>query len=310
MGLGREKTTAGVYTVPAVSIPVTTLTVKDTVTQLVDKGWRGSMVDSYDAQAGVITGSVDFDGDVFVDSIGYVLAGFFGDITESGTTPAISHKFAVQNGSATSGQPISTSITDNYVAGIRGYSGAQYSELDFKWSADTLLTYSAKTLSFGSAVESTWVPSFTTLEAVPGWLGTAKIGGTLVAEMTDVEINIKRTVTPVKPVNNTQIPLVNWCGPMTVEGKATLVMEDDTYLTDYLNATKTSLEFDFAQGTSSLDFKMSKVSLTAADITTGKDYIEIPISFKAYGNATDIGGSAGYGLITATLINAIATGTY
>jgi hypothetical protein len=310
IGLAREKTTPGQATVPAIYLPVTQVTPKDTVTQLVDKGMRGSMVDAYDAQAGVITGEFGFDGDVYLDSIGYVLAGYFGDVTESGTAPTVSHKFAVQNSFATQGQPVSTSFTDFYAAGTRVYAGGQYSELSFKFSADALLTYAAKCNTFGSATATTPTPAFTALEAVPGWLGVAKIGGTVVTEMTDAEITIKRTVSPIKPVDNTQVPLVNWCGVTSVEGKATLVMEDDTYLTQYLNGTKTSMEFSFGQGTSSLDFKMSKVSLVGAEVSRGKDYVEIPISFKAYGNSTDVGASAGYGLITATLINAIATGTY
>jgi hypothetical protein len=310
LGLSREKATPYILAAPTAYLPVTQITPKDSVVQLVDKGMRGSMVDAYDAQAGTIVSTFDFDGDVFLDSIGYVLAGFFGDVTESGTAPAVSHKFAVQNSTATQGQPIPTTFTDYYAAGTRAYVGGQYNGLDFKFSPDALLTYSAKTNAFGSITTTSMTPSFTTVETLPAWTGTVKVGGTLATEVTDAEINLKRTVTPIKPVNNTQNPVANWCGVTSVEGKATIVMEDDTYLTQYLTAAKTSLEFNFAQGTSSLDFKMSKVTLTAADITRGKDYIEIPVSFKAYGNSTDVGTSAGYGLITATLINAIATGTY
>jgi hypothetical protein len=112
-------------------------------------------------------------------------------------------------------------------------------------------------------------------------------------------------------VNNSQQPYAIWAGPVAVEGKATLIMEDDTYLTQYLTAAKSTLELNLAvDANTSLDFKMSKVSWTSADITRGKDYIELPIAFKAYANTTDIGASAGYGPLVVTLKNGIASGLY
>jgi hypothetical protein len=287
---------------------VNSVSPKDTVTQLVDKGWRGSMVDSYDAQTGVTTGEFGFGGDVFTDTIGYVLHGMMGDLTETGTT-TVSHKFALLNSGQ--GQPKATCFYDNYNAGVRGYAGGQYSELDFTFSPDALLTYSAKAATFGSQTATVEVPSFSAVEALPAWKGVVSIGGTSYAEMADAALNIKRQVTAVKTINNTQQPFIIWAGPISVEGKATLIMEDDTYLTKYLQGTKTSLEFNFtAPDTTSIDFKMSKVSFTAADIQRGKEYVELPISFKAYGNVTDIGASGGYGPLTVNLSNSIASGVY
>lgn len=306
-GLAVE-TTKGTAKVPTVFIPVSTVTPKDAVTQLEDKGWRGAMVDTYDAQAGMIVGSFDYDGDVFLDLIGYQLGAMLGDVTETGAGPYI-HTFAVINSS--DGQPKSHTLTDFYVAGTRAYASAMYSELDFKFSPDALLTYSAKAMSFGSATAAAPTPSYTdTEEALPGWGGTVKIGGSTFADMTDAEISIKRTATAIKPIGNSQVPSQIFVGTINVSGKATLVMEDDTYLTDYLNGTKTSLEFDFTQGADSIKFHMSKVNLSAADIQRGKDYIELPITFKAHGNSTDIGTSAGYGPLVVTLTNTIASGLY
>jgi hypothetical protein len=308
LGLATE-TVDGTAVAPTVFIPVSTITPKDTVTQLVDKGWRGSLVDAYDAQAGMITGELDFDGDVFLDTIGYPLAGIMGDLTETGSSAPYMHKFALLNSGQ--GQPVSQSFTDFYSAGTRVYAGGRYSELDFKFSPDALLTYSAKAMTFGSATAATPTPTFTTVEPLVGWKGVIQIGGSTFAEMTDAEIDIKRSLTAIKPINNSQNPSTIFAGPMSVEGKATLIMEDDTYLTDYLQGTKTSLDFTFTQSTgNSIDFHMSKVSLTAADITRGKDYIELPVSFKAYGNSSDVGTSAGYGPILITLNNAIAGGSY
>lgn len=308
MGLGVESVD-GTAVVPSTYIPVTSIVPKDTVTQLQDKGWRGSMVDAYDVQAGMITGSLDYDGDVFLDSIGYPLAGMMGDLVETGSAAPYTHKYALLNSGQ--GQPVSQTITDFYAAGTRAYAGGRYSELDFKFSPDALLTYAAKMTTFGSATASAITPTFGTVEALVGWKGVVDIGGSVYAEMTDAEIDIKRTATPIKPINNSQNPSTIFVGPITVEGKATLVMEDDTYLTEYLTAAKTTLTFAFTQSTgNSITFQMSKVNLSAADITRGKDYMELPISFKAFGNNTDIGASAGYGPLVVTLVNSIANGVY
>jgi hypothetical protein len=48
----------------------------------------------------------------------------------------------------------------------------------------------------------------------------------------------------------------------------------------------------------------------SADISRGKDYVELPISFKAVANSTDVGASGGYSPIKVTLQNAITSGTY
>jgi hypothetical protein len=306
--IGPEAT-AGTVAATLIAVPVTNIAAKNTVTQLVDKGWRGSAVDSYDVVAGMITAEVDFDGDVFLDTIGYVLAGMFGDVQETGSSAPYTHTFNLLNSGTT--QPLTHTILDYYAAGTRTYSSARYSELDFKFSPDALLTYSAKAMSFGGVTGTAPTPSYTSVEVLPAWTGVVKIGGSAYAEMTDAEINVKRSVTAIKTINNSQTPYAIFAGVMTVEGKATLVMEDDTYLNEYLNATKTTLDFTFTQSVgNSIEFNLAKANLTAADVQRGKEYVELPISFKAYGNSTNVGTSAGYGPLTVTLTNSVATGLY
>lgn len=306
---GGYETVQGAAVVPSWYIPVHTITPKDTVTQLVDKGWRGSAVDAYDAVAGMITGEVSFDGDVYLDTIGHLIVGMLGDITETGSAAPYTHTFNLLNSGQQ--QPKTQTLTDFYAAGTRAYASSMYSELTFKFSPDALLTYTAKTMSFGSATATTPTPAYSGVEVLAAWSGVCKVGGTIYAEMEDAEIDIKRQVVAIKTINNSQLPYAIFAGVMTVEGKATLVMEDDTYLTDYLNSTKTSLDFTFTQSTgNSIEFNLAKVSFSAANIQRSKEYVQIPITFKAYGNTTNVGTSAGYGPITVTLINSIATGVY
>lgn len=311
LGIAKE-VTPGTPVASSSFIPVTQVTPKDNLSLLDDKGYRGSMVDVYDQVAGVLTGSLDFDGDVFPDTIGFPLAGILPDVTTTGASAPFTHTFAVLN--TGSGQPTSYTLNDNYVAGNRQYPGAKFSELGFKFSADGLLTYSAKTTTFGSATASAPTTSFTAVPPMVGWAGLAQIAGVTQAGLMDGEVTIKRTVSVINTVDGSQAPAQLWSGPVQVDGKATLIMEDDTSLTQYLTTVKPSIDFNFTSGAGAsavqLKLHMSKCSISAADITRGKDYIEIPITFTALANTTDIGASGGYSPIKVTIQNAIASGTY
>jgi len=311
LGIAKE-TTAGTPVASTAFIPVTGITPKDNLSLLDDKGYRGSLVDVYDQIAGVLSGSLDFDGDVFPDTIGYPLAAILPDLVTSGASAPYTHVFSVLNTGG--GQPTSYTLNDNYVAGNRQYPGARFSELGFKFTADGLLTYSAKTTTYGSVSAAAPTASWTTVPPMVGWAGVAQIAGVTQAELMDAEVTIKRPVTVINSIDGTQAPASLWSGPVSVDGKATLVMEDDTALTQYLTTVKPSVDLNFTSGSGAgavqLKLHMTKCSISAADITRGKDYVEIPITFTALANATDVGASGGYSPIKVTVQNAIASGTY
>jgi hypothetical protein len=311
LGIAKE-TTFGTPVPPTAFLPVTAITPKDNLTLIPDKGWRGAMVDLYGETSGPLFATVDFDGDVFADTVGFVLAGVLGDLTTTGASTPYSHAFAVLNSG--NGQPTSYTLTDSYAAGSRAYAGAKFSEIGFKFNADGVLTYAAKATTFGSATATLPTASFTSVPQFAGWNGVVQIGGVASTGVLDAEVTIKRPVTVLNAVDGTQAPAALWSGPVSVDGKMTLVMEDDTALTNYLTQVQPSLDFNFTQGTGAaltqLKLHMSKVSYSAADITRGKDYVEIPVTFSAIANATDIGTSAGYSPIKVTLQNAIASGVF
>jgi hypothetical protein len=270
------------------------------------------MVDDYGETAGPLSATVDFGGDVFADTIGYPLAGVLGDVTTTGASAPFSHAMAVLN--TGTGQPISYTLNDNYAAGNRQYAGAKFSDIQITFNADGVLTYSAKAVSLGSVTATAPTPSFTPLGQLPGWVGVVTIGGTVATGVLDGEVDIKRPVSIISAVDGTQAPAFLWSGPLSVTGKATLLMEDDTFLTSYLTNTQPAVDVNFTQGTGAaltqIKLHMSKCAITAADITRGKDYVEIPITWNAIANVTDAGTSAGYSPIKVTIQNAITTGTY
>lgn len=311
LGIAKE-VTPGTPLASTNFIPVTSITPKDNQALLDDKGYRGSFVETYDQVAGVLNGSLDFDGDVFPDTIGWPLAGIFGDVVTTGASAPFTHVFSVLN--TGTGQPKTYTLNDNYVAGNRQYASAKFSEVGFKFNADGLLTYSAKTTTFGSVAVAAPTTSFTAIPPMVGWAGVVQIAGVTQAGVLDGEVTIKRSVTVINPVDGTQAPSTLWSGPVQVDGKATLIMEDDTALTQYLTTVKPAIDFNFTSGAGAaavqLKLHMTKCSISAADITRGKDYIEVPITWTALANTTDIGASGGYSPIKVTVQNAVASGTY
>jgi hypothetical protein len=311
LGIAKE-TTPGTPVASTNFIPVTQITPKDNLTLLQDKGYRGSFTDVYDEIAGTLYGTLDYDGDVFPDTVGFALAGILGDVTTTGASAPYTHNFSVLNSGT--GQPPTYTLNDNYVAGNRQYASAKFSEVGFKFTDDGLLTYSAKTTTFGSVTAAAPTTSFTAVPPMVGWTGAVQIGGVTQAGVIDGEVTIKRTVTVINAIDGSQAPASLWSGPVQVDGKATLIMEDDTQLTNYLTNVKPAVDFNFSAGTGAsavqLKLHMSKCAISAADVTRGKDYVEVPITWTAIANITDVGTSGGYSPIKVTVQNAVTSGTY
>jgi hypothetical protein len=311
MGIAKE-TVAGTPVPPTAFIPAQAPTGKDALTMLADTGLRGAMVDEYDEVAGPISGTFEWDGDVFADTFPWTVAGLLGDVATTGATAPFTHTVSTLNSG--DGQTKSYTLTDYYSVAARAYPGAKFNEVSVKFTSDGMLTYSAKATTFGSVTATKPTSSFTTLPPIASWTGTVTIDGATTVVVTDGEIDMKRSATVVNAIDSTQAPAFIWVGPVSVEGKMTVVMENDAQLTKYLNNTAGTLSVNFAAGAgvtaTQVKFDMSKVKYSAAEIGRGKDYVELAITFKAFANSTDVGASAGYSPIKATFQNAVTTGTY
>lgn len=316
IGIGKEatRTPGGVVTpvVPAAYIPVKGITPFDNITYLDDENWRGSMVTTYGTVQGPAHSEFEFAGDVFADTIGYPLAGVLGDYAKTGASAPYTHTMAVKN--TGTGQATSYTISDYNGYNTRQWSGLQFSEAAFTFSADGLLEYTAKGMGLLSGTTTDPAPSFTTVTPTPVWIGKAKFAGSQKANLSSGDITIKRDVTPLFTVNNTVNPYQLWQGPVSVEGNLTLVMEDDTQLNYYLLNTQPSLELDFTQGVGAaltqLDFFMTKCAFVVGKVERSKDYVELQLQFKAIANTTDVGSTAGYSPVKVTIQNAISTAAY
>jgi hypothetical protein len=298
-------------------IPFTSISPADNITYLDDNGMRGSMVETYDVIQGTIHSEFEFGGDVFADTIGYPLSGVLGDVVTTGSTAPYTHAVSTLNSQASNGQPVTFTLSDYYSLGsasTRQFAGCQFESIDFKFSADAMLTYSAKAFGYQSATSTNPTPSFSTVTPLPSWSGTTTLNGTATAILSEGNCNIKRVIEPIFTVQGVQRPYQLFAGAVSVEGAMTLVMESDTELQYFLSNTKPALDIDFTQGTGAslqqVKIHMTKCAFTVAKIERGKEYIELSVTYKALANTTDAGASAGYSAIKVTLKNAKASGTY
>jgi hypothetical protein len=311
VGIFKE-TVFGTAGAPTAYIVVKEVKPKDKLTLLPDKGMRGSMVEVYDETTGAIWSELEISGDCYPDTIPWFLTAVLGDLGTTGASAPFTHTNAVLNSGT--GQPPSYTITDFYAVNTRQYAGFKASEVSFKFSGDGLLEWSVKGLALASTTSSAPTPSWTSVAPIAAWTGAVTIGGSVSAILIDGEFTIKRPVTPINTVDGTQAPYALWSGPVSVDGKMTLVMETDAQLTNYLTNAKPSLDFNFQQGAgaSATQVKLhtSKAAYSDAEISRGKDWVELSVNYEGLANTTDAGGSGGYSPCKTTVQNAVASGTY
>lgn len=310
LGVAKE-VTPGTPVAATAWVPFKTMTPKDDVNLIQDQGQRGAPVDTYGMYAGQKGAELDLGGDVYADSIGWPLVSVLPDLATTGATAPYTSVFSTLCSGDT--QPPSQTWTIYDPLGTWQYAGAQFSELGFKWNADGLFEWSGKATSWGYTTGTTPTPSFTSVPPVANWNITVSIGG-VATFVQDGELTIKRTVTAIRGAAGTQNPYRIWTGDISVEGKATLVMESTAQRLAFQAATVQSFDVSYLQGAAAtqngLQLHCSQVAYTEGTPSYGKEYIELPVSFTAIANASDIGASGGYSPIKATLTNAIASGTY
>ncbi|MGW1892145.1 phage tail tube protein [Streptomyces sp. NPDC002004] len=310
LGVAKE-TTPGTAVAATKWVPYKTLTPKDDINLIQDTGQRGAPVDVFGLYAGQKGAELDLGGDVFADTIGWLLVSLLPDLTTTGASAPFTHAFSTLCSGDT--QPPSQTWTIADPLNTWQYPGAQFSELGFKWNADGLLEWSAKATTWAYSTTTTPTPSFTSVAPVANWAIACSIGGSATF-VQDGELTIKRGVTAIRGSAGTQNPYRIWSGDVSVEGKVTLVMENTTQRTAFQAGTVQSFDVSYSQGAGAsqngLQLHCTQVAFTEGTPSYGKEYIELPVSFTAIANTSDVGGSGGYSPVKATLTNAIASGTY
>jgi hypothetical protein len=317
LGIAKE-VTKGTAVTPTDFIPVMVDTLKpvDIIDPLYDQGLRGSNVVNYNYIPGRTRSTFDFGGAVFADTIGYSIGGLLGDVATVGASAPYTHTISVENGASTGSdvQPTSFTLTDFYAADVRAYAGIQISDFSLKFNADGLLQYDTKAVGWASASAATPTPSFSAVLPQPVWTGTVSVAGSTVSNAVSGNIDMKRPVTPIYGIGNTQNPFNVFAGPLEVTGKVTFVMEANTELTRFLTNTQPALVFNWTSGTGAalvgVKATLTKGAYVAAAIERSADFVQITIDLNGQANTTDAGATAGYSPIKWELKNAKASGTY
>ena len=298
---------------PTDYIPVTTIDPEDMYVSLEDKGMRGSVGDVYNLTQGPAHSEFSLAGDVFADTIGYMIGGVLGATDFTGGTPN-THAFSAKN--TTDTQPTAFTLYDFDVAACRAYASSRFSEVAFKFNNEGLLTWTAKTSGMASGIVATPTTSFSTTAPLATWIGVVTIAGTVVTTLVDGAISIKRPVIPIQTIDGTQHPSKIWSSaPVSCDGTLTFVIEDETELLRMINNTQPSLDILFTTGTGAsqqqIQFHCTKAAYRTAKPNRGQDYVQLDVSFTGLANVTDATtAGTGYSPIKVTLKNAKATGTY
>ena len=317
VGIAKEAT-KGTAVAATDFIPVAKDALKpaDIYDPLFDQGLRGSNVMNYNYIQGRGRSTFDFGGAVFADTIGYALAGIMGSVATSGASAPYTHTISLLN-SLTSGadaQPISYTLTDFYAVDVREYPGCQFSDFSLKFNADGMLEYDAKTTGWLSSTVADPTPSFSTVLPTPVWRGTVSIGGSSVSNSMEGNIDLKRGVTPIYGISNTQNPYQVFLGALEVTGSIKFAMDNDTELTRFLSNSQPAIVLNWAYGAGAsavqIQATITKGAYTAAVIDRGDDFVTVSIELNGQGNATDAGSTGGFAPIKWVLQNAKASGTY
>lgn len=235
-------------------------------------------------------------------------------VTIQPVTGPFTASMALYNG--TTGQPPSYTVTDWYSANGRQYPGCVFSGASFKFAGSGLISYSASLVGLPSVSLNGTKPqaSYTSVRPLSGWLGVVQIGGTTVKTVLDLSVDLKRKAAPINPITGQQAPTSIFAADLSVSGKTTLVMNDDSALLDYLNNTQPPIDINYqvGAGSSATQFRLhlNQAAYTATEIDRSKDFVQTSVTFTAVLNSTDAGLSGGYSPLKATLLNNVAPRTY
>lgn len=299
--VAKEVTKGTAIAAPTTSIPIRSFNSNREKTKLPDMSLRGSAVDSFSEADGVYHGTFGIEGDVFVDSIGHLLLGILGEEAISGAGPYV-HAFTVLNSGDQ--QPPAHTLWDDYSVVCRRHFGAQFSALNFSWEDNGLLAYTAEALTLGDTVVAAPVASYGALSPHPAWSGACQIGGVAAYPLSG-NLNITRTnAEPIHVQDGLQTPRHIWVGAVSVEGTLVLLMEADTYYQQFIDNTQPTLVLGFTlSATAGIVFTMSKATWRTPEKDLSGSYVKLSMPFKALGNTTDAGASAGYSPAKISLTN-------
>ena len=302
---------------PTAYLPITKPAAFDDYKQIYSQSYIGSNVKNFAVNQGMRMGSLQFDGEVFADTFGYLLSSFMGSYDYTATSGGNPTTYAMAVNNATNAQPTPYLfyIYNPGASNFRVFARSVVTDLTIKADPGALLSYTTSITSFASGVVAnpgTIPPAYSAFKVVPSRVASATIGGTITPKVETYEIALKRDQAgPITTLQGNQDPLTIFVGPASATCKTSLVIDDDVQLLNYINGSIPSFLLTATQGTGTaangLTIQTSKANYEQVKpIYSGKGWVTLEVPFTAIANSTDKS-TAGGGLSPALIT--LSTGT-
>lgn len=230
------------------------------------------------------------------------------------------HKFAILNADAGwgNGQPPTHTASDytgvTASVGARSYPSLAVSDLTFTGNAEALFMAKVSGNSWQSAPNGlTPTPATQFVVPSPAWRSTVTVGGSPVYDVGEWEIQIKRELQVYWTNQNAQTPYVIGRGSLDATGSLHYsVAVNETPLTQMLSNTQPTLAIALDNGLVGTNqitftFNIHTAAFTKSKPSRSNVLFGYEDEFQAVANTTDVGGSAGLGPMTCTLLNNVPT---
>lgn len=279
--------------------PISKCTFQDEPKFYYDESYRSVQAKDFGAYLTTLQGKWDCDGDMYLDTMPYLLGvGLIGDndtvtianssvLNIAWTTFTLSaHTFILQpNG------PKSLSLWDYNGFSERRYEGARIEECQLKYTPDMQVTTSYKGVSRLSVlVAGTYVPSINAnFTPVLAWQAKAFLNGAQTTRVIDSELTFKRGVEALFTQAGTQSPTNIYAFPLEVDGKLTVDFVDEAeYNLFRTNNQSASFQLFFvASSQQAVSFTIPQPVYTSYVVDRGKDALTATIDFRGIYNASN-----------------------
>lgn len=292
MGFAAE-TTYGVAASVSTFTPVASPKVTPGVMWLDDSDLRGSPVMHYDQVPGVFKAMYDAKTFTYTDVYPNLLRAALGsaDAVASVGPGLYTHTIGLLNSPNTGSQPSSYTIYNDSVDATYQMLASRLNTLSVSFVADAAVenTFQFITNQPTQVASVGPIVNESTQHLVPAWACSASIGGSAVAVVESIDLDIKRNTAQIFTVG-TQSAYENFAGPLEISGKGTLVVESgQTYWANALVRDQQQFLIQLQDPVTSYKvfYQLSKVQLESPVINQGKAFTELGFDFVAIANATD-----------------------
>jgi len=328
-GAAKELSTApGTPVNMTATMPLDTFKWEDKIAWGDDKAPRGVMGNDAFSQTQLVyyCDVSAMGGPAYADTLGYLAANIFGDITTTGTAAPFQHVISLLN--PTSGAPTAQPGTHTWThySGVPATSGAIQipyfclSQLVLTWEFATgMLMWTAKGQGWKSVVlgsRPTAAPS--AIKPKAAWVGALALGGTVptnsVTNLEKATFTFNRELELEYTGNGQQNPLAVARGGFSTTFDLQFIAQDYTYYNYMLNDTEPQAQAQFTTGAAgsltSLQIDMQQAAFRAVADDKTKKMVRWHATGKGVFNSTNVGTSGGQAPAQVTLKNAVTSGTY